>query len=663
MADGSVEIALKANADKLIRGFKRAQGGADKFFKALERRRDGLRRASIGLSAAFAGQLFLANKLADAAGVQEQAEADLQAALEQTSGNSEELTKKLVAQAKALQGTTAFGDEAIISAQALLATYGVAADKMEAATQATLDFAAATGRDLNTAALTVGKSVGAGFTAELSRYGIVLDTSTIPKTQVAEAVLKKLNDQFGGRAQKAVDTYAGKKKQLANIVGDLNEAIGRALIPMITSLMTKVQPVVERTIEWVDSNQKLVGVLLGIGIGGTGLLAALSTMGFALSFLPALLLGLSGPVGIVILSFTALAAAMGFIISQQERFPTTTEGQWKALRRVRKEIEMQEKIMKDVSKVWGENSVEVNGHAKKIRALKDEEEKLNEAIRAGILQRKLQHEANKLLNQSTDEGTESMKAFMEQLRERVRIREEAQNLGPDDLLHVPITDEDLGRIERMNELLLITGQRIRGVGLAQSQEAIKLLNDIEEASTEWAFVMTDIFSEVANSGENLVSSFVKSWAAATIRIIRMVIEAEIIKVLAEQVAESAKAAIEAPLTFGASLLALAPIAAAAAGGIAALRQLESKFTEHNLRTGGIARGGETVHPLEVVFNPARQDLGDFQGMLAQVAPSMAAEMGGGDVNVNIGSISSDVDVDRMLQKVANAVRFARTGRV
>lgn len=161
------------------------------------------------------------------ASAQEQQDAvnNLTASLRIAGFEAEGLTLASQQLASELQKQTRYGDEAILKMQSLLVTYGVMPSKLEEATRATLDFAAATGRDLETAALTVGKAA-AGFTGELSRYGIIVDTQGIPKTEVFAKVLAKLQEQFGGRAVADAKTYAGQLAQLGNVWDDLKEQVG-----------------------------------------------------------------------------------------------------------------------------------------------------------------------------------------------------------------------------------------------------------------------------------------------------------------------------------------------------------------------------------------------------------------------------------------------------
>ena len=98
---------------------------------------------------------------------QEKVEKKLEQALGRTSS-------ALLNQASALQKVTTFGDEAIIGAQALIASFVDDEEQIKAATEATLDLAAAKGMDLNAAADLVSKTLGSSTNA-LSRYGITVE--------------------------------------------------------------------------------------------------------------------------------------------------------------------------------------------------------------------------------------------------------------------------------------------------------------------------------------------------------------------------------------------------------------------------------------------------------------------------------------------------------
>ena len=186
-----------------------------------------------------------------ASGIQEEAISDLNAAMKAAGIFSEQLTKRFQDQASALQRQTTFGDEAIISMQALLLTYGVTGDKLEETTKATLDFAAATGSDLKTAAALMGKAA-TGMTSSLSRYGIVVDTKGLPASEAFEKVLVKMNEQFGGRAAAKVNTFTGGMTQFQNAIGDVGEKIGDT-ITKSEKFRATMTVLTDRALDFADS--------------------------------------------------------------------------------------------------------------------------------------------------------------------------------------------------------------------------------------------------------------------------------------------------------------------------------------------------------------------------------------------------------------------------
>lgn len=235
------DLVLRDRFSRVLGKFKRATTAA---FRNSERRASRAIRAFTAFRGSIAGSIgalislkgaiaaagigFLTKRLVTLATTQEDAVNRLNAALKTTGQFSDETSASIQRLASAFQTQTTFGDEAVLGLQALLITYGVMTDQIEEATQVTLDFAVATGRDLNTAALTVGKAA-AGFTGELSRYGIIIDKN-IPKTQKFRAVLDKMNQQFSGAAQAATRTFSGRMAQLGNAIGDIGEQLGFMII-------------------------------------------------------------------------------------------------------------------------------------------------------------------------------------------------------------------------------------------------------------------------------------------------------------------------------------------------------------------------------------------------------------------------------------------------
>lgn len=177
-------------------------------------------------AAAMAALAFELVKATQAANVQEEAEVKLSVALRSVGKASRETLDGLKAHASALQNVTKFGDETIIGVQALLVQLGRLTDtsQIERATEATLQFAAATGTDLQAAALLVAKAAQ-GQTASLSRYGLILREGIPPQEKFTE-LLSLMEQNFGGTAEALGATFQGRMQQSKNAFGDMQEQIG-----------------------------------------------------------------------------------------------------------------------------------------------------------------------------------------------------------------------------------------------------------------------------------------------------------------------------------------------------------------------------------------------------------------------------------------------------
>ena len=200
---------------------------ADKNIKGLNKSLGGLKSKAMMAAGAFlgAGALIAGIKGAvNAFGEQELAEKKLEASLGKTS-------QALLDQAAALQQVSVFGDETIISAQALIGAFVKDEEQIKLATKATLDLAAAKGMDLVVAADLVSKTLGSSTNA-LSRYGIEVK-GAVGSTERLESLTGNLANVFGGQALAQSETMTGSLKQMSNAVGDAAESIGEILAPSI----------------------------------------------------------------------------------------------------------------------------------------------------------------------------------------------------------------------------------------------------------------------------------------------------------------------------------------------------------------------------------------------------------------------------------------------
>ena len=152
MADKKVNIKIRAD------GAKRAK----KELKGVEGGLVGLGKAAAKASAAFFGAKMLINgmqKVINLAAEQELAERKLSTAFGATS-------RGLLEQASALQKVTTFGDEAIITQQAFLASLEFSEDQIKSILEASIELSAATGISLESAVRNTSKTFS-GLSGEL----------------------------------------------------------------------------------------------------------------------------------------------------------------------------------------------------------------------------------------------------------------------------------------------------------------------------------------------------------------------------------------------------------------------------------------------------------------------------------------------------------------
>lgn len=272
MAQRDMELALRiraelAEARREIAGLRRDIKGAGESTKAAgrdmrgmnreldesERRMKGLggqarllKQALGGLSAALVIREIIANTAR-----QEQAMADLEAAVRSTGGAAGFTSEQLAGMAGELQRVTTYGDESIMEMQAVLLTFkNVAGSVFGETSELILDMATRMKTDLKSAALQVGKALNdpVGGIDALSRAGVQFDETqkrlikslvqTGDLVGAQKVILAELRTQFGGAARAARDNFGGALQALRNVVGDLLE--GKQGLPEATAQINRL---------------------------------------------------------------------------------------------------------------------------------------------------------------------------------------------------------------------------------------------------------------------------------------------------------------------------------------------------------------------------------------------------------------------------------------
>lgn len=243
----TIRIEALDNASSVVSGVETSFAGLTTRSAALT--------TALGVASAALGALAVVGKKAiDAASEQEEALARLDSALRLK--GAEAFGASLRQQADAIQQVTRVSDDAVISAQALIATYGVQGDQIALATQAAVDLAARLGTDLDTAARQVAGTIN-GFTRGVDKVVPSLKTMSDEALRSGDGI-RAIATAMQGGAIDAAETFAGSVDKLKNALGELSEAGGRAV--QETGIL---QHIMESVTPWLYEAANAIDVLSG----------------------------------------------------------------------------------------------------------------------------------------------------------------------------------------------------------------------------------------------------------------------------------------------------------------------------------------------------------------------------------------------------------------
>ena len=149
-------------------------------------------------------------------------------------GNSQ-VQQRLIEQSAQIQKTTIYSDDQVQQAQTFLANQGMTEQQIIKTIEAATQLATVTGVDLQTAT----EQLSGTYEGSIGRLG-KLDAGfkDLTKEQLANGgAVDLIIEKYGGLAQAAGDTAEGQLVRFQNQLGDIQEEIGAAFLPAITSLV------------------------------------------------------------------------------------------------------------------------------------------------------------------------------------------------------------------------------------------------------------------------------------------------------------------------------------------------------------------------------------------------------------------------------------------
>lgn len=193
-----------------------------------------------------------------------------------------ETTAAFQKQATELQNLTGVQDEEILSADTVLSRFKLTGDQIRETIPLVLDYARASGKDVPSAAVAVGKAL-LGNTRALKELGISYAVTGDASKDLAN-IQDLLAQKVGGAAEAFGKTAAGKMEIFRAKLDDVQEGIGKALIPVVDQLVSvlgALLPVVTPLLQNVvllggaflafKAATFLPSLLLSIGVGMKGI--------------------------------------------------------------------------------------------------------------------------------------------------------------------------------------------------------------------------------------------------------------------------------------------------------------------------------------------------------------------------------------------------------
>ena len=240
------KIILELQAD--VKGFKAELGNVRKELDSTQKKvADTGKNATQSFNQVGTSLKGLAGTIGVAFGVQQviqfgkasvqaymEAEKNAKLLLFALNGNSQ-VQQRLIEQSAQIQKTTIYSDDQVQQAQTFLANQGMTEQQIMKTIEAATQLATVTGVDLQTAT----EQLSGTYEGSIGRLG-KLDSGfkDLTKEQLANGgAVDLIIEKYGGLAQAAGDTAEGQLVRFQNQLGDIQEEIGAAFLPAITSLV------------------------------------------------------------------------------------------------------------------------------------------------------------------------------------------------------------------------------------------------------------------------------------------------------------------------------------------------------------------------------------------------------------------------------------------
>lgn len=224
----AIEIEFLAEISSAIREVGKLSAGIETEVSKVNKAFSTLGKSLAGALGVFAVGGFFTKAIEEASEFQDQIN-DVSVAFKNAGISGDFATQSLVEYSGAIQQTTRFSDNAVLTTASLIQNLSrLDSEGLKVATKAALDLSSALRIDLNTASTLVGKAAE-GNLIGFARLGIQIQRGR-DNAETFANTLKALQSRFGGASEAATKTFGGAIDQLKNNLEDTLKTFGLAII-------------------------------------------------------------------------------------------------------------------------------------------------------------------------------------------------------------------------------------------------------------------------------------------------------------------------------------------------------------------------------------------------------------------------------------------------
>src|SRR5262245_491715 len=255
---GNILIKIGAEAGQAIGELTRVNKSLGDTMTTSEKMGAGIQKAAVPAAIALGAIAVAGASAAKAAAEDAASQEHLAGVLERTAGATAAqvaATEDWISKVSLATGTA--DDELRPALEKIVTATGDVSKAQDLMTQA-LDISAASGKDLDTVSTALAKGYQ-GNTAALAKLVPGLSKGA-KESKNFTVIMDELADKTGGAAARAADTATGQYKILTNQMGELQETLGAALLPVINALL----PLLTRMALFAQDNATAIQILVGI---------------------------------------------------------------------------------------------------------------------------------------------------------------------------------------------------------------------------------------------------------------------------------------------------------------------------------------------------------------------------------------------------------------